>query len=69
MKLDVRSTDVVRGDLGKIPDHDPIAEYLDYRPTRTATLITATKTNMAEAKRQPGPLTPGEARTFFVKEP
>ena len=32
MKLDVRSTDVVLGDLGKIPDHDPIAEYLDYRP-------------------------------------
>ena len=32
VKLDVKGTDVVIGDLGKIPDHDPIAEYVDYRP-------------------------------------
>ena len=32
VRLDIKSSDVVIGDLGKIPDHDPVAEYLDFRP-------------------------------------
>ena len=28
----MRNSDAVIGDPSKIPDHDPVAEYLDYRP-------------------------------------
>ena len=28
----MRNSDAVIGDLSKILDHDPVAEYLDYRP-------------------------------------
>ena len=69
IKLDVKSTDVVIGDLIQIPDHDPVVEYLDYRPAEEETSKTGTAKGTTEIKGMSGPRIQEEVQTCYPREP
>ena len=61
----MRNSDAVIGDLSKIPDHDPVAEYLDYRPEEDELVTGENGTEKTSGANPPRPAdTRGEAETL-----